>query len=194
MLGISWFWFFGTALTAQLPLYAQTNLGGASGLFLLTLGMFSVGTGIGSLLCEKLSGRAIEIGLVPLGAFGISAFAIDLYFARPGLAPVGGLGVAAFVRAAGSARILSDLTLIGVFGGFFLVPLFAMVQSRSPRSELSRVIAATTSSTRSSSSPPRPRGSSPSTCCTGHPAVLPGAGDRQHVSWRSTSSPWCPSS
>jgi 1-acyl-sn-glycerol-3-phosphate acyltransferase len=141
VLGISWFWFFGTALTAQLPVYAQTNLGGGSAVFLLALGVFSIGTGVGSLLCEKLSGRTVEIGLVPLGAFGISAFALDLYFARPGAAPVTGLDVAAFVRAPGSLRVLADLMMIGVFGGFFLVPLFALVQSRTPKSELSRVIA-----------------------------------------------------
>ena len=141
VLGISWFWFFGTALTAQLPVYAQTNLGGDSALFLLALGVFSIGTGIGSLLCEKLSGHTVEIGLVPLGAFGISAFALDLYFARPGAAPVAGLDVPAFLQAHGSLRILFDLMMIGVFGGFFLVPLFALVQSRTPKSELSRVIA-----------------------------------------------------
>jgi len=141
VLGISWFWFFGTALTAQLEVYAKANLGGGGSLYLLVLGAFSVGTGIGSLLCEKLSGRSVEIGLVPLGAFGISAFAIDLYFARSGLAPVSGLGIAAFAQAHGSWRILLDLTLIGVFGGFYLVPLFALVQNRTPRQELSRVIA-----------------------------------------------------
>jgi 1-acyl-sn-glycerol-3-phosphate acyltransferase len=141
VLGISWFWFFGTALTAQLPVYAEINLGGGGALFLLALGTFSVGTGIGSLLCEKLSGRTVEIGLVPLGAFGISVFALDLYLARSGPAPVQGLDVAHFLHGAGSVRILADLLLIGVFGGFFLVPLFALVQSRTPRSELSRVIA-----------------------------------------------------
>ncbi|NUS39025.1 MAG: glycerol acyltransferase, partial [Lysobacter sp.] len=130
-----------TALTAQLPLYAEVNLGGGSTLFLLALGVFSVGTGIGSLLCEKLSGRTVEIGLVPLGAFGISACALDLYFARPGAAPVPGLSLAAFLHAPGSLRILADLAGIGLFGGFFLVPLFALVQARTPKAELSRVIA-----------------------------------------------------
>ena len=141
VLGISWFWFFGTALTAQLPVYAETHLGGGSALYLLALGVFSVGTGVGSLLCEKLSGRTVEIGLVPLGAFGLSAFTLDLYFARPGVASQTGLDVMGFLHAAGSLHILVDLCLIGVFGGFFLVPLFALVQSRTPRQELSRVIA-----------------------------------------------------
>jgi 1-acyl-sn-glycerol-3-phosphate acyltransferase len=144
VLGISWFWFLGTALTAQLPVYAQVNLGGLDGggaEFLLALGAFSVGTGIGSLLCEKLSGRSVEIGLVPLGAFGVSAFLLDLYFARTGIASTPVADIGAFLHAPGNLHVLADLALIGVFGGFFLVPLFALVQNRTPRSELSRVIA-----------------------------------------------------
>jgi 1-acyl-sn-glycerol-3-phosphate acyltransferase len=141
VLGISWFWFLGTALTAQLPVYAEANLGGGPALYLLTLAVFSIGTAIGSLLCEKLSHRTVEIGLVPLGAIGVTAFGIDLYFARTGAPPASGLGVAAFLHAPGSLRVLADLTGIGLFGGLYLVPLFALVQSRTPKAELSRVIA-----------------------------------------------------
>ncbi len=146
VLGISWFWFFGTALTAQLPVYAEVNLGGVSeeakgALLMLALGVFSVGTGIGSLLCEKLSHRTVEIGLVPLGAIGVTAFGIDLYFARTGAAPMAVAGLAEFLHTPGAHRILFDLLMIGVFGGFYLVPLFALVQSRTPKAELSRVIA-----------------------------------------------------
>ena len=141
VLGVSWFWFVGTVLTANLPTYAQLNLGGAETLYLFALALFSVGTGVGSLLCERLSARTVEIGLVPLGAFGISAFMLDLYFARSGLAPVTGLDLAGFMRQAGSWRIVVDLVGIGLFAGFFVVPLFALIQSRSPRSEMSRVIA-----------------------------------------------------
>jgi 1-acyl-sn-glycerol-3-phosphate acyltransferase len=141
VLGISWFWFLGTALTAQLPVYAQANLGGGPELYLLTLAVFSIGTAIGSLLCEKLSHRTVEIGLVPLGAIGVTAFGIDLYFSRIGLAPVSGLALTEFMRAPGSIHVLLDLMGIGMFGGFYLVPLFALVQSRTPKAELSRVIA-----------------------------------------------------
>jgi 1-acyl-sn-glycerol-3-phosphate acyltransferase len=143
MLGISWFWFIGTVLTANLPTYADVHLGAAStSLYLLALALFSIGTGIGSLACEKLSQRTVEIGLVPLGAIGMTAFLIDLYFARPGAAPATGLDVAGFLAQPGSWRILIDLTGIGVFAGFYVVPLFALVQSRTPKRELSRVIAA----------------------------------------------------
>ena len=141
ILGVSWFWFIGTVLTSQLPTYAQVNLGGTATLYIFALALFSVGTGAGSILCEKLSARTVEIGLVPLGAFGISAFMLDLYFARSGAATTAGLDVAGFLRQSGSWRIAIDLTGIGLFAGFFVVPLFALIQSRTPRGELSRVIA-----------------------------------------------------
>jgi 1-acyl-sn-glycerol-3-phosphate acyltransferase len=142
ILGVSWFWFVGTMLTSQLPTYAVVNLGGEPTLYIFALALFSVGTGVGSLLCEKLSGRTVEIGLVPLGAFGMTAFMLDLYFARAGTATSAGLSVAAFVAAPGSVRIIIDLVGIGLFTGFFVVPLFALIQSRTPRSEMSRVFAA----------------------------------------------------
>ncbi|MGV8922390.1 MAG: MFS transporter [Thermomonas sp.] len=140
VLGVSWFWFVGTVLTAQLPVYAEDNLGGTQNLYIFALALFSIGVGIGSISCEKLSGRTVEIGLVPLGAFGVSAFMLDLYFARPGQALAAGLSVMEFARAAGSWRIMLDLTGIGLFTGFFVVPLFALIQSRTPRTELARVI------------------------------------------------------
>jgi len=142
ILGVSWFWFVGTMLTSQLPTYAVVNLGGEPTLYIFALALFSVGTGVGSLLCEKLSGRTVEIGLVPLGAFGMTAFMLDLYFARAGTATAAGLGVAAFVSQPGSLRIIIDLIGIGLFTGFFVVPLFALIQSRTPKSEMSRVFAA----------------------------------------------------
>lgn len=141
ILGVSWFWFIGTVLTSQLPTYAETNLGGSETLYIFALALFSIGTGVGSLLCEKLSARTVEIGLVPLGAFGISAFLLDLYFARTGAPLATGLEVMAFMHQPGSWRIVVDLVGIGLFTGFFVVPLFALIQNRTPKDELSRVIA-----------------------------------------------------
>jgi 1-acyl-sn-glycerol-3-phosphate acyltransferase len=141
VLGISWFWFFGTVLVAQLPNYTRLNLGGDGSVGVLVLTLFSLGTGIGALLCERMSGRRVEVGLVPLGAFGLTAFGVDLFFAHPHLATVHGLDWLAFLHSAGSWRVVMDLTLIGVFSGFYVVPLFAYVQARTPRDRLSRVIA-----------------------------------------------------
>lgn len=141
VLGVSWFWFVGTVLTSNLPVYAESYLGGSPTLYVFALAVFSVGVGIGSLLCEKLSARTVEIGLVPLGAFGISAFVFDLHFAQPVASMAQGLTVGGFLAQPGSARVVIDLAGIGLFAGVFVVPLFALIQSRTPKGELARVIA-----------------------------------------------------
>ncbi|MGF6710798.1 1-acyl-sn-glycerol-3-phosphate acyltransferase [Luteibacter sp. W1I16] len=141
VLGISWFWFFGTVMIAQLPNYTRHTLGGDGSVNTLVLTLFSLGTGIGSLLCEKLSAKRVEIGLVPMGAFGLTVFAVDLFFARPMVASGAGLGWLAFASTPGAWRVMLDLTMIGAFAGFYVVPLFAFVQSRAPRERLSRIIA-----------------------------------------------------
>ena len=142
ILGISWYWFFGTLVVTHLPMYAKVDLGGDASVYTCVLVLFSVGTAIGALLCEKMSGRRVEIGLVPLGAFGLTVFALDLFLR--GSAAVAAHAVrnwSAFLLAHGSWRIVLDLTMIGVFSGFYVVPLFAFVQARTPRDRLSRVIA-----------------------------------------------------
>ncbi|NID04892.1 MFS transporter [Luteibacter jiangsuensis] len=141
VLGISWFWFFGTVMIAQLPTYTRHVLGGDGSVNTLVLTLFSLGTGLGSLMCERLSRKRVEIGLVPMGAFGLTVFAVDLYFARPAVTAGVALNWAAFVGVPGAWRAMLDLTMIGAFAGFYVVPLFAFVQSRAPRERLSRVIA-----------------------------------------------------
>jgi 1-acyl-sn-glycerol-3-phosphate acyltransferase len=141
MLGNSWFWFYGALVLSQFPLYAKDYLHGDHSVFVLLLTIFSLGIGAGSLLCEKLSGHKVEIGLVPFGAIGLSLFGIDLYFASLGYvntAPVDALGLLA---QHGSMHILIDLLLLGVFGGFFIVPLFALIQTRCDPKHVSRTIA-----------------------------------------------------
>lgn len=142
VLGISWFWFFGSVFIAQLPNYTRLYLGGDQSVAPLVLMLFALGIGAGSLLCEVFSRRTVEIGLVPLGALGMTLFGIDLYFARPDMAAVTGLSWQQFLGAPGNLRICFDLLLIGVSGGFFTVPLYALIQQRTPRERLSRVIAA----------------------------------------------------
>lgn len=142
ILGISWFWFYGAMVLAQLPLFSRNVLGGNEQVVTVLLLVFSAGVGLGSLLCERLSGHKVEIGLVPFGSIGLTAFAIDLYFATPpALGPLN-LSVAQFAAQPGAWRVLLDLGLIGMFGGFFIVPLNALVQQRSRREAVSRVIGA----------------------------------------------------
>jgi 1-acyl-sn-glycerol-3-phosphate acyltransferase len=141
VLGISWFWFLGAIYLSQFPVYTQAVLSGNEEVVPVLLALFSVGVGAGSLLCERMSGRRIEIGLVPFGSIGLTLFGMDFYFASTGLAPHAAYGAAAFLREPAHWRILADLALIGVFGGFYIVPLYALVQTRSEASHRSRVIA-----------------------------------------------------
>ena len=141
ILGISWFWFFGAMFITQFPNLSKSVLEGDEHVVTLLLVVFSIGIGAGSLLCEKLSGHKIEIGLVPFGSIGMTLFAADLYWALAGHLQHGPSSLAAFLLDAGHWRILGDLLLIGTFSGFYIVPLYALVQSRSETSHRSRVIA-----------------------------------------------------
>ena len=155
ILGVSWFWFFGSAMTIQIPVYTKVILnavepmaepGAAVGANVIIttclLAAFAVGVGIGSLLCERMSDHRVELGLVPFGSIGLSLFAVDLYFAQPAASATAVTTLAEFLGRPGSWRVLLDLTLLGAFGGFYSVPLYALIQQRSPRSHLSRIIAA----------------------------------------------------
>jgi len=141
VLGISWFWFLGATYLVQLPNYTKLTLGGNEQVVTLLLTLFTVGIGSGSLLCNWLSGQKVEIGLVPFGSIGLTLFGIDLFFARPALETAELVGLASFLQQDGSIRVIADVVLIGVFGGFYIVPLFALVQQRSDPEHLSRVIA-----------------------------------------------------
>jgi 1-acyl-sn-glycerol-3-phosphate acyltransferase len=142
ILGISWFWFFGSAMTIQIPAYTLDILNGNETITTFLLAAFAVGVGIGSLLCERMSGHRIELGLVPFGSIGLSLFAIDLYFAQPAASAVAANSIAEFMSSPSGFRVWVDLALIGAFGGFYSVPLYALIQKRSARQHLSRIIAA----------------------------------------------------
>jgi 1-acyl-sn-glycerol-3-phosphate acyltransferase len=141
MLGNSWFWFYGALILAQLPVYAKDYLHGDHSVFVLLLTVFSLGIGTGSLLCERLSGHKVEIGLVPFGSIGLSLFGADLWLASGGYSGTAAVDWLGFIAAAGSWRILFDIVMIGVFGGFFIVPLFALIQIRCDPQHISRTIA-----------------------------------------------------
>ncbi len=142
ILGISWFWFFGSAVTLQIPAYTLEIINGNEQVTTSLLVAFAVGVGIGSLLCERMSDHRIELGLVPFGSIGLSLFAIDLYFAQPVMQSEAVYSVGEFLKRPGSARVLFDLAMLGAFGGIYSVPLYAMIQQRADRLHLSRIIAA----------------------------------------------------
>ncbi|MBN3811966.1 MFS transporter [Paraburkholderia sp. Ac-20347] len=143
LLGISWLWFVGATFLASFFNFAKDVLFADADVVTVLLAMFSLGIGFGSLLCEKLSRRRIEIGLVPLGSIGMSVFGIDLFFASHALpAAPHLLSVGEFLSLPAHWRVLADLFLLAMFGGFYSVPLYALIQSRSEPSHRARIIAA----------------------------------------------------
>lgn len=146
IVGISWFWFYGATVLAQFPNFAKNILFGDESVFILLLTVFSFGIGIGSLMCEKLSYGKIEIGLVLFGAIGLSLFGVDLYFSSTNIHASFNnkyiFNYQTFIGYVAHWRLLADITLIGLFGGFYIVPLYALIQTRPQKSQQSRVIAA----------------------------------------------------
>lgn len=143
LVGNSWFWFLGAVYLTQIPTYAKELLHGDESVVTLILTVFSVGIALGSMLCEKLSGKKVEIGLVPFGSIGLSLFGILLWWHSGGF-PV---GAAPFtwlevLEHPQSWAVLGDILGIGVFGGFYIVPLYALIQARTEEDKRARVIAA----------------------------------------------------
>ena len=142
LLGISWLWFYGAVFLSQFPSFAKEVLHGDAQVASLLLVLFSVGIGVGSLLCEVLSRGRIEIGLSPLGAIGMSVFAIDLFFASHQLPARELMGLQAFIITPGHWRVMLDLFLLSLFAGLYSVPMYALIQHRTARAECARIIAA----------------------------------------------------
>jgi len=143
ILGISWFWLVGATFLAQFPAFAKNVLGGDETVVTLFLTVFSVGIGFGSLLCGRLLKGEISARFVPFGALGMTLFILDLYGSSAGLpVPVSAnIGFQQFLSNPHSWRLLTDLMGISVCGGLYIVPLYAIMQSRSEAGQRSRVIA-----------------------------------------------------
>jgi 1-acyl-sn-glycerol-3-phosphate acyltransferase len=141
LIGISWFWFYGAIFLTQFAPFVKIVLGGDELMVTALLATFIIGIALGSFLCERLSGKHVEIGLVPLGSIGLTLFGVDLWLASPAVPPQI-VGVGAFFADPHHWRLIFDLVMIGVAGGFYTVPLYAMIQARSKPEERSRIIAA----------------------------------------------------
>jgi 1-acyl-sn-glycerol-3-phosphate acyltransferase len=142
LLGISWMWFFGAVFLSNFPSFAKEVLHGDEQVASLLLVVFSVGIGAGSLLCERLSRRHVDIGLVPMGAIGMTVFSVDLYFAARGLPPSAALTVGQFVAQPPHWRVMADLALLSLFAGLYSVPMYALIQLRAQPTHRARIIAA----------------------------------------------------
>lgn len=142
ILAISWFWFLGAGYLTQFPAFAINNLGGNTQLVTLLLVVFSFGVGLGSILCERLSGHTIELGIIPIGSIGMSIFGIDIYFAAQSLHVVENMSAMDFISHAKNYRLLADLLLLAIFSGIYVVPLNALIQTRGDDKCRAQIIAA----------------------------------------------------
>ena len=145
MLGISWLWFFGAVFLTQFAPFAKDVLHANAQVVTLLLAVFSVGIAFGSILCEKMSGHTVEIGLVPFGSIGMTLFGLDLWLSSSGLpttAPAAAYTIYTFLSSASHWRVLGDLFGMALFAGLYSVPLYAMIQTRCQPSHRSRIIAA----------------------------------------------------
>jgi 1-acyl-sn-glycerol-3-phosphate acyltransferase len=145
LLGISWMWFFGAVFLSQFPAFAKEVLGGDTHVASLLLVVFSVGVATGSLLCETLSRRHVEIGLTPMGAIGMTVFAFDLYLATKGMRWTAGQPLSTvgdFIQHTAHWRVMADLGLLAFSAGIYSVPMYALIQLRSQPSHRARIIAA----------------------------------------------------
>ncbi|KEZ71796.1 glycerol acyltransferase, partial [Pseudomonas syringae pv. syringae FF5] len=143
IVGNSWFWFVGAIYLTQIPAYAKEWMYGDETVVTLILAVFSIGIALGSLLCERLSGHKVEIGLVPFGSMGLTIFGLLLWWHSGGFPQnVQANDWLAVLSSGQGWLVLFDILGIGVFGGFYIVPLYALIQSRTPLKERSRVIAA----------------------------------------------------
>jgi hypothetical protein len=137
IIAISWFWLYGALLLSQFPAFVKIVLVGDETTVTLLLSLFTIGIGVGSFLCEKLSHHTIRPSLIILGALGMAFFGIDFALTSSSFVPVETL-----FSSSTFWHILIDLTLIALFGGLFSVPLYAIMQSQSDPAFRSRIIAA----------------------------------------------------
>ncbi|MGS0682242.1 MFS transporter [Shewanella sp. 125m-7] len=142
ILAISWFWFVGATYLTQFPNFARITLNADPTVVSLLLLLFSVGIGVGSFVCERLSCRQVELGITPLGLVILASFGIDLYFSLPEQAVLSQLyNLYSFTDESAHYRLMLDLFMIGVGGGLFIVPLYSYIQARAKEGECAQAIA-----------------------------------------------------
>lgn len=144
LMGNSWYWFYGASYLTQIPELTHQYLHASENVVSLLLTFFSVGIGIGSLLCRKIGGAEINIKMVPIGAVGLTIFAFYLAWAMYQVPSHGNLlGLKdMFTQGLAYYHVMLSIIMLGISGGFYIVPLYAMMQAYSPASHRARVVAA----------------------------------------------------
>lgn len=139
VMGISWFWLFGSTCLTLIPLYSKNILNGSEMVTTLLLAAFSVGIGVGSQLCEKLSKGRMELGWVPIGSVGMTVFALDFSLLK--ISPEQSRTAMDLLSSPTTLRMLVDLAGLSMSAGLFIVPLYTFIQKRSADETRSRLLA-----------------------------------------------------
>ncbi|WP_407832843.1 MFS transporter [Vibrio rotiferianus] len=140
IMAVSWFWFLGAAYLTQFPNFTKVYLNGTESAVSFLLALFSVGIAVGSMACNWLSNHRIEVGIVPIGALGITIFGFLMATSIPTDLPRFHT-FAEFVSYEAFWSLFFYLLMIGVSGGLFIVPLYALMQHRAKETERAQVIA-----------------------------------------------------
>ena len=147
-LGISWFWFLGATYLAQFPNMAKTALNANEDVVVFFLVTFVVGIAVGALASNLVVSRLVRAGLpgtgaVPFMAVALGVLSVEIWFTLSGMVrPAALIDLPAFLADPAAWRLAVDLFLLAVAGGLFVVPLYALLQARSPADRRARTIAA----------------------------------------------------
>jgi len=145
IIGISWFWLIGFTLLSQLPIYTKNIINGNEFVITFFLTIFSIGIGIGSTMCNKLLKGKISGKIIPFGSIGISIgillFCISSQFYQHSNNII---NIKEFLTNDYIGYFISfSLLIIAISSGIYVVPLYAIMQHRSDKKYLSRIIATT---------------------------------------------------
>ena len=144
MLAISWFWLVGSVFLAQFPTYSRLILGTDESVATSFLAIFSCGIGLGSMACNAILKSKVTTKYVPAAAYGIAIASILLWLVsdRPPVAentPI--IGALEFFSKPENFMITFCLFAIAFCGGLYIVPLYAVMQTKAPEEKVSSVIA-----------------------------------------------------
>ena len=146
VIGASWFWFLGTVLLVQFPVFTKDILLANEDVANAFIATFTIGIGLGSMITNLLLKGEVSAKYVPVAAIMMTVFLIDLYFAAGQVnARLGGTelnGIKVFFADWSSWRVVFDLFFTAFFGGIYAVPLNAIMQTRASPPKRSRIIAA----------------------------------------------------
>jgi len=133
--GMSWFWGVGALLLTSLPVFVTDLTGGGARETTWALACFVIGVGIGSMGCARAMGARIDARFTPFAALAMALAALDIAWILGG-GPVSGLANAT------GLHLLLALTVLAAAGGFFVVPLYAILQRDAPSDAVARAVAA----------------------------------------------------